>query len=172
MKYIIYWTAYVKSNKLWSSQLWTQFLQLRIEAWKIQDFNGVWTCEWPAPKVSGFIAQLGTGIARSRVQTPLKSWIFQASIRNCKNLVSNCENHSLLDFTSAAQYMKHFIYNCTNTFALLLTSPVIVSSRPEALASVQCNVERVTNKKIIVKNTNNSCLSFCTHFLFVFPFAS
>ena len=28
--------------KLWSSQLWTQFLQLRKEAWKIQDFNGVW----------------------------------------------------------------------------------------------------------------------------------
>ena len=34
---------------------------------------------WPAPNVSGFIAQLvehRTGIARSRVQTPLKSWIF------------------------------------------------------------------------------------------------
>ena len=31
--------------KLWSSQLWTQFLQLRKEAWKIQDFNGVWTCD-------------------------------------------------------------------------------------------------------------------------------
>ena len=29
--------------KLWSSQLWTQFLQLRREAWKFQDFNGVWT---------------------------------------------------------------------------------------------------------------------------------
>ena len=26
-----------------SSQLWTQFKQLRIEAWKSQDFNGVWT---------------------------------------------------------------------------------------------------------------------------------
>ena len=34
---------------------------------------------WPAPNVSGFIAQLvehRTGIARSRVQAPLKSWIF------------------------------------------------------------------------------------------------
>ena len=29
--------------KLWSSQLWAQFLQLRREVWKIQDFNGVWT---------------------------------------------------------------------------------------------------------------------------------
>ena len=31
------------SSELWSSQLWTQFKQLRIEAWKSQDFNGVWT---------------------------------------------------------------------------------------------------------------------------------
>ena len=30
MKYFIYWTADVKSSKLWSSQLWTQFMQLRI----------------------------------------------------------------------------------------------------------------------------------------------
>ena len=29
------------SNKLWYSQLWTQFLQLRMEAWKVQDFSGV-----------------------------------------------------------------------------------------------------------------------------------
>ena len=43
-------------------------------------FHGnIWTQNWPAPNVSGFIAQLverRTGIARSRVQTPLKSWIF------------------------------------------------------------------------------------------------
>ena len=101
MNYFIYWTAAVKSSKLWSSQLWTQFI-LHIEAaWKIQDFNGVWTGilgfehiqpefhhslldftstiqymkyfiyhftfiphrvirthKWPAPNISGFIAQL------------------------------------------------------------------------------------------------------------------
>ena len=45
-------------------------------------FHGnIWTHNWPAPNVSGFIAQIverrtGTGIARSRVQAPLKSWIF------------------------------------------------------------------------------------------------
>ena len=54
--------------KLWSSQLWTQFLQLRKEAWKFQYFNGVWARD------------LGTGIARSRVQTPLKSWIFRKTL--------------------------------------------------------------------------------------------
>ena len=35
--------VFLKSSKLWSSQLWTQFKQLRIEAWESQDFNGVWT---------------------------------------------------------------------------------------------------------------------------------
>ena len=32
MKGFIYWTADLKSSKLWSSQLWTQFKQLRIES--------------------------------------------------------------------------------------------------------------------------------------------
>ena len=30
MKYFLYWTADVKSSKLWSSQLWKQFMQLCI----------------------------------------------------------------------------------------------------------------------------------------------
>ena len=40
------------------------------------------THKWPDPNVSGFIAQLvrvSHRFARSRVQTPLKSWLFQAS---------------------------------------------------------------------------------------------
>ena len=35
--------------KLWSSQLWTQFWQLRREAWKIQDLNGVWARDLAIP---------------------------------------------------------------------------------------------------------------------------
>ena len=62
-------------SKPWSSQLWTQFKQLRREAW-----------------------------------TPLKSWLFQASLRNCLNCVHNCDDHGLLDFNAAVQYKKHFIY--------------------------------------------------------------
>ena len=53
-----------------------------------------------------------TGFAKSRVQTPLESWLFQAFIRNCLNCVHNCDDHSLLDFKSVVQYMKHFIYHC------------------------------------------------------------
>ena len=44
-----------------------------------------------------------TGIARSRVQIPLKSWIFFGLfLRNCINCVDNCEDHSSLDFIFAA----------------------------------------------------------------------
>ena len=68
MKWIIYELRIWNQVKLWSSQLWAQFLQLRREAWKIQDFNRVWTL--------------------------LKSWLFQASLRNCKNCAHNCEDHS------------------------------------------------------------------------------
>ena len=54
---------------------------------KIQDFNGA----GPAPNVSVFIAQLverRTGIARSRVQAPLKSWIFSGFFTQLQKLRS------------------------------------------------------------------------------------
>ena len=77
MKCFMYWTADLKSSKLWSSQLWAQFKQLRIET------------SW---------LERRTGIARSRVQTPLKTWLFQASIlRNCLNCVLNCDDHGSLE---------------------------------------------------------------------------
>ena len=41
--------VYPYQVQLWSSQLWTQLLQLRKEAWKFQDFNGVWTRELAVP---------------------------------------------------------------------------------------------------------------------------
>ena len=40
----------LKPSKLWSSQLWTQFKQLRIEAWKSQDFfKRVWSRDLMIP---------------------------------------------------------------------------------------------------------------------------
>ena len=52
----------------------------------------------PISNVSGFIAQLVRAShrypARSGVQTLLKSLTFQVSLRNCKNCVHNCEDHS------------------------------------------------------------------------------
>ena len=67
-------TILIKSTEGWSLKLWSQFLQLRKEAWK---------------KNSG-------------LQRGFKSWIFfQASLRNCKNCDHNCEDHSSFDFIFA-----------------------------------------------------------------------
>ena len=49
MKCFICWTVHLKSGELWSLQLWMQFKQLSIEAWKSQDFNGVWTHDLAIP---------------------------------------------------------------------------------------------------------------------------
>ena len=87
MKRFMYWTADLKSSKLWASQWWTQFKQLRDLAIPVRRSNQL---SHDYVYVSVF--------ARSRVQTPLKSWLFQASIRSCLNCVHNCEDHSLLEF--------------------------------------------------------------------------
>ena len=116
-------------------------------------FHGnIWTQNWPAPNVSGFIAQLvehRTGIARSRVQAPLKSWIFfQASLRNCKNCDHNCEDHSSFDNVYSSFWsvrpqtrqtqclffvLKREATNATNTMYILRS----VSVRPQT-RQTQC----------------------------------
>ena len=74
--------------------------------------RNIWTHNnWPAPNISGFIAQLvehRTGIATSRVQTPLKSWIFfQASSCNCINCI-HCDDHFFLSFHFRSSYMIYW----------------------------------------------------------------
>ena len=53
---------------------------------------------------------------RSRVQTLLKSWIFQVSVRTCSNCVHNCEGHSFTYFISAVQGVIYFIYHLVHWF--------------------------------------------------------
>ena len=67
----------MKSSKLWSSQLWTQFKQLRIEAWKSQDFNGVWTRDLTIP--------VRRSNQLSYEATDVGSWSFVSSNEPVKN---------------------------------------------------------------------------------------
>ena len=83
----------------------------------------IWTHHWPAPNVSGFIAQLVehcTSIARSRVQTPLNSWLFWGFTAT---IISSFSFH----FRSS--YMIYFIYHYIY---------LIIQLRPLVLFSV-CN---------------------------------
>ena len=60
-------------------QFWVHMFPWFISYASLSYISFTGTYEPPAPNVSGFIAQLverRTGIARSRVQAPLKSWIF------------------------------------------------------------------------------------------------
>ena len=61
MKCFIYWNVDLKSSKPWSSQPWTQFKQLRIEAWKSQDFFRI-------------------PVRRSNEATDIGSWSFKFSV--------------------------------------------------------------------------------------------
>ena len=69
----------MKPLTLGEGQLWVRMFPWKKWLLMIYEINHIWTHSWPAPNVSGFIAQLvenRTGIARSRFQTPLKSWFF------------------------------------------------------------------------------------------------
>ena len=87
MKCIIYKLRIWNQVKLWSSQLWTQFLRLGKEAWKIQDFNGVWTRDLAIP------------VQRSNQLS------YEATD------VGSCQDHSFTWFHIRSSYMMHFIYH-------------------------------------------------------------
>ena len=76
--------------KLWSSQLGTQFLQLRREARKIQDFNGVWTRDLAIP--------VRRSNQLSYEATDVGSWSFVAS------------NDPMRNESMIKWYMKWIIY--------------------------------------------------------------
>ena len=65
------------SGKLWSSQLWTQFKQLPIEAWKSQDLNGVWTRDLAIP--------VRRSNQLSYEATDVEDWSFVSSNEPVKN---------------------------------------------------------------------------------------
>ena len=85
--------------KLWSSQLWAQFLQLRREVWKIQDFNGIWTRDLAIPvrrsnQLSYEVTDIGSwsfvgSNGPVRNESIMKWYIWNESYMNCgyENLV-------------------------------------------------------------------------------------
>ena len=85
--------------KKWSSQ-WTQFMQLRKEAWK----------------------------KNNSVQTPLKSWIFffHASLRNCINCF-HCDDHFFI-FISFPQFIFDWFHISLTISNSLPTNEDICSS--------------------------------------------
>ena len=82
MKCFIYWTADLKSSKLWSSQLRTQFKQLRIEARKSQDYNGVWTRDLAIPvRRSNQLSYEATDVGNWSLERLSTAYFFPANDR-------------------------------------------------------------------------------------------
>ena len=85
--------------------------------WFIHHGN-TWTHKWPTTNISRFIKlswlERRTCIMRSWVQTPLKSWIFQTSLKEASKIAFITARIIIatLDFISAIQYMYmvHFIH--------------------------------------------------------------
>ena len=106
----------MKPLTLGAGQLWVHMFPWKKWVLMIYEINHIFISNWPTPNVTGFIAQLvehRTSIARSLVQTPLKSWIFfQPSLRNCINCV-HCDDHFfiLISFPHFVSYMIYFIYH-------------------------------------------------------------
>ena len=70
--------------------------------------------------ISPWIVKWGHG-----VRTPLKSWLFQASIRNCLNCVHKCDDHSLLE--SLDCFLLPIWTVCFNSVSLTLSQYEMVS---------------------------------------------
>ena len=113
----------LKPLTLGAGHLWVLMNPWRMDVkWYMKCFI-YWTHNWPAPNVGGFIAQLVRASHRYREVTgsnPVWGLDFFRHLYAiaCSNCIHNCDDHSLLDFKSAVQYMKHFIYHFTKLFVL------------------------------------------------------
>ena len=113
MKYFKYWTADVESRKLWSSQLWKQFMQLRRQKpAKSKDINGVWTCD-PATTVR-------CSNQLSYEATDLGSWSFvgrRVPVRNeCEVIICNISYVQLRMWSQVSYEPRRYksnLCNCT-----------------------------------------------------------
>ena len=111
MKYFMYWTPDVKSSKLWSSQLWKQFMQLHIQKpAKSQDFIGVWTCN------PGTTMQCSNQL--SYEATDVGSWPFVGSkepVRNeCEVIIWNISNIQLRMWNQGSYDPRSYESNLCN----------------------------------------------------------
>ena len=96
-----------KKSGGWSSQLWTQFMQLCKEAWLLHN--------WPAPNVSGFIARLVLASHRYLEVTgsnPVEVLnFFRLLYAIAYYCIHNCGCQSLFDFIST---VKIWFTSCTS----------------------------------------------------------
>ena len=101
-------------------------------------FHGnIWTHNWPAPNVSGFIAQLvecGTGNREVTGSNPVEVLnFFQASLRNCINCV-HCDDHFFI-FISFPQFIYDLFHISLTLVSFTGTYEPTIDLLPTSVAS-------------------------------------
>ena len=98
------------------------YVSAYIEAWKIQDFIRVWTSDFTIPvrrsnQLSYETTDTGSWlVSRGHGFKPgWRSEFFRLLYTQLHKLRNNCKDHSLLDFTSAVQYMKNIPHRLIRT---------------------------------------------------------
>ena len=97
-----------------------------------------------------------------RTSTPLKSWLFQASLCNCLNCVHNCDDHGLLDSLLMLHFPDRGINDHAWTWYHLpswITRLRHASTSIEALRSLW--FYRCWQFKLLRQNNNNITVSHC-----------
>ena len=124
-------------NVIQCDEMWCDIIIYVNNAYEI---NHMWTAdmksneEWSS--LSGFIAQLvecRTGIARSRVQAPLKSWIFFRLLYAIVKIVITTARiilHLIIIYITYGQHLKCYYNNCywfTGRYSIVLRGPLVVA---------------------------------------------
>jgi len=111
VKYLKYWTADLKWRKLWSSQLWTQFMQVHI--WKpanSQDFNGVSNCDAVTPvQCSNQLSYEGTDVRNWSLVGP-----GEPGSNECELIIWNLSNIELRMWNKVSYDARSYECNLCN----------------------------------------------------------
>ena len=140
-------------------------------------FHGnIWTHNWPAPNVSGFIAQLlehRTGNREVTGSNPVEVLkVFQASLRNCINCV-HCDDHFFI-FISFLQFIYDLFHisltklifteiitqTQTNAWTTLtIVAKMARAPTPKGLSTVVANQGTLGMATTVQVGSWNSCLA-------------
>ena len=113
----------------WRDTLDRRFAPLNVLTGLSKDGN-IWTHNWPAPNISGFIAQLvehRTGNREVTGSNPVEVLnFFQASLRNCIHCVHNCDDHFFIYSQLCCPFHEKYTY-VTIKITLLVTFATVCS---------------------------------------------
>ena len=142
----------MKPLTLGAGQLWVHMFPWKKWVLMIYEINHTFNSNWPTPNVSGFIAQLvehRTSIARSLVQTPLKSWIFFSGFFTKLHKLRSLRRSFLHSHFISALRFIYDLFHISLTYHILQHEKILTFSQisTDVKINKQTNKQKETNKK-------------------------